>query len=113
MKEQLERLAEVATLPSVTIQVIPFTAGAHAALESTFNILDFEDPAPSLVYVEGLVGFIYLERPQDLARYRGVFGQLRAGALTPQESLELISTTGAKYGDTALTAGLDPRDAGT
>jgi transcriptional regulator with XRE-family HTH domain len=102
MKEQLERLVDLATWPNVTIQVIPFTAGAHAALESTFNILDFEAPAPSLVYVEGLVGFMYLERPQDLARYRGVFDQLRAKALTPQESVELISTTGVKYGDTVF-----------
>lgn len=110
MKEQLERLAEIATLPNVTIRVIPFTAGAHAALESTFNILDFEDPAPSLVYVEGLIGFMYLERPQDLARYRRVFDQLHAKALTPQESLELVSATGAKYGEIALAAGLDQSD---
>jgi transcriptional regulator with XRE-family HTH domain len=105
MAEQLQRLAEVATWPNVTIRVVPFTAGAHAALESTFNILDFEDPVPSLVYVEGLVGFMYLERPQDLARYRGVFEQLRIKALTPQESIEMISKTGAWYGNTVSNAG--------
>jgi transcriptional regulator with XRE-family HTH domain len=113
MKEQLERLAELADWPNVTIQVIPFAAGAHAALESTFNILDFEDPAPSLVYVEGLVGFMYLERPQDLARYRGVFGQLSAKALTPKESIKLITSTGAAYGDTVLNAKFDKLDSGT
>lgn len=110
MKEQLERLAGIATWPNVTIRVIPFAAGAHAALESTFNILDFEDPAPSLVYVEGLIGFMYLERPQDLARYRGVFDQLHAKALTPQESIGLVSVTGAKYGEIALAAGLGQSD---
>jgi transcriptional regulator with XRE-family HTH domain len=112
MKEQLDRLADVATWPNVTIAVIPFAAGAHAALESTFNILDFEDPAPSLVYVEGLIGFMYLERPQDLARYRGVFEQLHAKALTPQESLDLISAMGAKYGEIAHAAGFDQPDTG-
>lgn len=99
MKDQLNRLIEAAKLPHVTIQVIPFSAGAHGAMESTFNILDFEDPAPSLVYVEGLVGFIYLERPQDLARYRGVFEHLRNRALTPKESIELISAIGAGHGN--------------
>jgi len=110
MKEQLERLADIATWPNVKIQVLPFAAGAHAALESTFIILDFEDPAPSLVYVEGLMGFLYLERPQDLARYRGVFEQLHAKALTPQESRDLISAMGRKYGEIAQVAGLDQTD---
>lgn len=112
MKEQLNWLAEVATWSNVAIVVIPFTAGAHAALESTFNILDFEHPAPSLVYVEGLIGFMYLERPQDLARYRGVFEQLHAKALTPRESLDLISTMGAKYGEIARVAGFNQPDTG-
>ena len=112
MKEQLDQLAHLANWPNVTIAVIPFTAGAHAALESTFNILDFEHPAPSLVYVEGLIGFMYLERPQDLARYRGVFDQLHAKALTPQESVELISAMGAKYGEIARTVGFDQPDTG-
>lgn len=111
MQAQLERLAEIAAWPNVTIQLIPFTAGAHAALESTFNILDFEDPAPSLVYVEGLIGFMYLERPQDIDRYRGVFNQLLAKALTPQESLETISAMGARYGEISFVAPLDRPDA--
>jgi hypothetical protein len=112
MKEQLERLAEAAAWPNVKIQVIPFAVGAHAALESTFNILDFEHPTPSLVYVEGLIGFMYLERPQDLARYRAVFEQLSTKALTPQESIELISMTSVKYGDNVHTAELDENDLG-
>lgn len=105
MKEQLNRLIEVAKLPHVTIQVIPFSTGAHAAMESTFNILDFEEPAPSLVYVEGLVGFMYLERPQDISRYRDVFEQICSKSLTPQESLKLIATLGAEYGNTTPCAG--------
>jgi transcriptional regulator with XRE-family HTH domain len=112
MKEQLERLAEAAAWPNVKVQVIPFAVGAHAALESTFNILDFEHPTPSLVYVEGLIGFMYLERPQDLARYRAVFEQLSTKALTPQESIELISMTSVKYGDNVHTAELDENDLG-
>jgi transcriptional regulator with XRE-family HTH domain len=113
MRDQLNRLAEAAKLPHVTIQVIPFSVGAHAAMESTFNILDFEDPAPSLVYVEGLVGFMYLERPQDLARYRGVFEQLCNKALTPKESIELISAVGAGHGNIEPHAERAPGNART
>lgn len=99
LKDQLERLVEAATLPHVTIQVIPYGAGAHPAMESTFNILSFRPPARSVVYVEGLVGFMYLERPQDISRYQVVFEHLVAQALTPQESTELISDIGVKCGD--------------
>ena len=91
MKEQLEHLLEVTASRHVTIRVIPFSAGAHPAMESSFNILNFKDPTPSVVYVEGLIGFMYLEKPQDISRYQTVFKHLEVKALSPQESLELIS----------------------
>ena len=103
MEKQMERLVEVASLSSVTLQVIPFGAGAHPAMESTFNILDFREPTPSVVYIEGLVGFMYLERPQDISRYQMVFEHLCAQALTPRESVELISTMAAKYGNSGAS----------
>jgi hypothetical protein len=64
--------------------------GAHAAMESMFIILDFEHPMSNVVYVEGLIGFLYLERPQDIARYEQVFDRLLALALSPQDSIEFI-----------------------
>ena len=65
MRDQLQRMVEAALLPNVTIQIIPFSAGAHPAMESSFDIIEFSTVTPSLVYVEGLVGNMYLERPQD------------------------------------------------
>jgi transcriptional regulator with XRE-family HTH domain len=109
MKEQLDQLNEVAMMQHVTIQVIPFSVGAHPAMESTFNILDFQGQASSVVYVEGLIGFMYLEKPQDISRYQAVFRRLCDQALSPQESVELISKIGEKYGNIALFAS---RDAG-
>ena len=97
MKEQLEQLIEVAASRYVTIQVVPFSAGAHPAMESSFNILNFDGPTPSLVYVEGLLGFMYLEKADDIDRYQQVFEHLSVQALRPHESLELISETGKKY----------------
>ena len=76
MARQLERLIEATGIYQVTIQVIPYSAGAHAAMDSTFTIMEFADRVPNVVYVEGLVGWIYIERPQDVARYEQVFDHL-------------------------------------
>ena len=91
MQAQLNHLINVTKNHNVTIQVISYGAGAHPAMESTFAILSLEEPVPSVVYVEGLVGFIYLDRPQDIARYERVFDRLRNVALSPQESIKLIA----------------------
>ena len=97
MGTQLEHLAEVAQRPHVTIQIIPYTIGAHPAMDSNFNILEFGDVAPSMVYVEGLIGWMYVERAQDISRYRQVHEHLRTVALDLQESIELISRVGALH----------------
>jgi len=91
MRTQLDRLIEISALPNVTIQVIPFEAGAHAALESNFVILDFAVPVNSIVFVEGLLGDFYLDRPQDIERYQLVFEALRVKALSQQESIRKIA----------------------
>jgi transcriptional regulator with XRE-family HTH domain len=90
MESQLERLIEAARLPNVTLQVIPFSVGAHPGLESNFNILQLPPPTPGIVYVEGLVGSIYLERSDDLERYREVFESLQTIALSPKDTMDAI-----------------------
>jgi hypothetical protein len=102
MAEQLDRLMAAARMPNVTIRIIANAAGAHPAMESNFTILEFSNDAPSVVYVEGLVGYIYLERPQDITRYRGVFESLLKTALAPQESIELMSEIRAQYKNRAV-----------
>jgi transcriptional regulator with XRE-family HTH domain len=97
MRSQLQRLIELSQLPHVTIRIVPYTVGAHVAMESTFRILEFDDPVHDVVFVEGLVGRIYLERAQDVARYKEVFERLNEIALTPQGSIELMVKTGAIY----------------
>ena len=97
MSAQLDRLIEVTDLPNVTMQIIPYEAGAHPAMDSTFSMLDFDGSVPSVVYVEGLVGWIYVDSPQDLARYQQVFECLCAMALTPQASVELVARVGAQH----------------
>ena len=60
------------------IQVTTVWVGSHPALRVLSIILSLEGDAPTVVYVEGLVGDIYLERPQDIERYQQVSEILRA-----------------------------------
>ena len=97
MGAQLDRLVDISSDPNVTIQVIPYEAGAHPAMDSTFNILDFAGAVPSVVYVEGLSGWRYLERPAEINKYQQVFGILRGLSLSPKGSIDLIAKIGKTY----------------
>ena len=98
MAAQLRRLAQSAEQPNVRVQVLPFEAGAHPAMESNFCILTLDQPLVSdVVYVEGLVGNVYLERPPDVERYRQVFSRLRTIALNEPDSISLITRLAASY----------------
>ena len=91
MRAQLRQLIELSQLPHVTIRVIPYATGAHQAMDSTFRILEFGGgQVADVVYVEGLVGFIYLDRPPEVHRYKEVFEGLTEIALSPKDSIELI-----------------------
>ncbi len=93
MRAQLRQVVHMAELPNVTVQIIPFSAGAHPALDSTFNILEFDGALGDVVYVEGLAGWIFLEKAEDINRYRQVFERLGKLALTSRQSVELIADT--------------------
>jgi hypothetical protein len=94
MAAQLAHLVELDALSSVTLRVISYAAGAHAAMDSMFRILEFGAQTPSVVYVEGLVGRIYLDQPKDIDRYEEIFESLSGIALTPKGSIELIRQIG-------------------
>jgi len=97
MAAQLDRLINVTSRPNVTMQVIPYEAGAHPAMDSTFNILDFGRSVPGTVYVEGLVGWIYLDRQVDIKKYQQVFDYLSKIALNPKESIDLAAQIRREY----------------
>jgi transcriptional regulator with XRE-family HTH domain len=100
MREQLESLVERAAQPNIDLQLLPFTAGAHPALNSTFTILRFREEVPDVVYVEGLLGEHYLEARSDIERYRRVFDQLRAMALSPKDSVAQIGSIAKAFVET-------------
>jgi transcriptional regulator with XRE-family HTH domain len=104
MAAQLRHLVEVGNMPNVTLRAIPFGAGAHPAMDNMFNILEFGDVAPRVVYVEGLMGWLFIEKERDVARYEQILEHLREIALDPKETIDLISKIGAKYKGVSCSA---------
>jgi transcriptional regulator with XRE-family HTH domain len=96
MYAQLNWLIARASLPHVTIQVLPFSAGAHAGMEGPFLILGFPEQAdPDVVYVDNTTAGIYLEEPAEILRYTLMFDHLRAAALAPDDTLTRIASAAA------------------
>lgn len=91
MREQLRHLVEVSRLRAITLQVLPFAAGAHPGAQGAFNLIGFPEPSdPDVVYIEYWKGSIYLERHADVNDYSRLFDHLRARALGPDESRALV-----------------------
>lgn len=93
MADQLHHLVRMAELPHVTVQVLPFEAGAHPAMTAPFLLLGFAaEPRMDTVYLENGRGSLYLEKRVDLDRYEAMFDQLTQMALSPEESLRRLVT---------------------
>jgi transcriptional regulator with XRE-family HTH domain len=98
MRVQLARIIEVASLPNVTFQLIPFEVGAHPGLDSNFVILEFAKAMVNdIVYVEGAVGNIYLESAADMERYKRIFSRLQSIALDAEGSAAMAARIAATY----------------
>jgi transcriptional regulator with XRE-family HTH domain len=92
MREQLLSLVRAAERPQVTIQVLPYEAGAHAGLDGRFTILSFPDPAdPDIAYVEGTMGDVYLESTVETGQHGSRFDRIIKEALSPEESAHLLA----------------------
>lgn len=91
LRAQLHRLAELAGLDTVALHVLPTAAGAHAALASSFTILDFGDlDEPDVVSVEHVLGAVMVDKADDVARARLTFELVLADALDPVASREVV-----------------------
>ena len=98
MHEQLKRMIELATTtPSITLQVVPLSLGAHPGLDNTFTLLEFNSSQAPIVYVENMAGTLYLERKSDVERYKEALQHLRAGAIDPENSAVLIERVGESF----------------
>ena len=94
MRGQLERLIEAAKLPNVTLQVLPFDAGAHPAMLGAFSILRFADrELPDVVYLEHLTNAVYLDKRDEVERYLDVMELLCVQSEPPARTVELLERT--------------------
>jgi transcriptional regulator with XRE-family HTH domain len=92
MRAQLSHLAEVARMRHVSIQVVPFDRGGHAAAGGSFTVLRFSEPeVPDVVYLEQLTSALYLDKREDVDHYMEVMNHLSTEALTPVESTRFIT----------------------
>ena len=92
MRGQLSRLLATAELPHVVLRVLLFDAGAHPGVDGSFTVLEFSDPSnPRIVYLDRMTDSEYLDGLRDVAAYRHAHERLRACALSPSDSHEMIS----------------------
>ncbi|MCQ4080657.1 helix-turn-helix transcriptional regulator [Streptomyces sp. RB6PN25] len=98
MREQLEHLVHLSTLPHVTVQLLPFDSGAHPGLSGQFAILEFSDATDaSVVYLEGVTSDLYLEKDTDVHTYSVMYEHLRAQALSAEQTRQFISDVAEEY----------------
>ena len=91
MRDQLIRLVEAARSPNVTLQILPFAAGAHAGMDGAFVILEFEEEGDAdVVFIDNATGGLFLEKADELRKYISIFDTTRAAALPPEASIEMI-----------------------
>lgn len=91
IRAQLRRLVEVAAMPRVTVQVVPFARGGHAGAGGSFSVLRFrERDLPDVIYAEQLTSAVYLEQRSDVEHYLAVMDQLSGQALTPADTISFI-----------------------
>lgn len=90
MRAQLQRLLEYRASPRVVVQVLPYRAGAHAGLNGSLTLLAF-DEGPGAAYSEGYVGGQVLTEPHSVQLCSVQYDLLRAEALSPDYSAELIA----------------------
>ena len=87
MREQYGRLAQAASAPGVTIQVLPFQAGPHQVMGPGFHIFEFTGDDPRVVELELLDRIHFVEESREVAHYATAFDLASSRALDPQRSL--------------------------
>ncbi len=92
MKAQCASLMQLSELSNVTIQILASSVGAHPGANTPFSILSFPEVYdPDVVYIETMTSSLWIEDDSEVHRYSLTFDQLRAIALSPDNSVELIS----------------------
>ena len=92
MRAQLVQLLEATEQPQVTLQVMPFRSGGHAAEAGAFTIMRFPEPdLPDVVYLEQLTSALYLDKRDDVEKYTEVMERLSVESESPERSVDILS----------------------
>lgn len=91
MAGQLDHLLTRGREPNISIQVLPFSAGAYSAALSSFIVFGGPDPSLDVIFLENQVGSLFLEEPAALEEYANAIAFLRQEALDTTASAELIA----------------------
>ncbi|MEI5521085.1 helix-turn-helix transcriptional regulator [Streptomyces brasiliscabiei] len=91
MRAQVDHLIELNRLPHVTVQIMPFQNGPHPAMRAgAFHLFRFRAPElPDIVYLNGLVGAVYLDKGEDVVVYREALDRLGAQS-APARKTEIL-----------------------
>jgi transcriptional regulator with XRE-family HTH domain len=91
MREQIEHLLDVTANANVTLQIMPFDRGGHAAAGGPFSILRFPEPElPDVVYMEQLTSALYLDKVADSEHYMQVMDRLSVQAEEPRQTRRFL-----------------------
>lgn len=91
LRAQLERLIEATALPRVSLQILPFSAGAHAAMVGAFSILRFADQdLPDVIYLEHVTSAQYLDKPEEVEAYAHIMSSVGVRAIPPEQTADLL-----------------------
>ncbi|MFJ3825962.1 helix-turn-helix domain-containing protein [Streptomyces nodosus] len=96
MAEALRHIADLARRNRAIVQVLPFEAGAHPAMQGSLKLMDFDD-APPLVYLEGVDTGRLEDDPATVAHYRLYYELLTASAFSAKKSLSVIEAVAQNY----------------
>ncbi|MEU7552344.1 helix-turn-helix transcriptional regulator [Streptomyces sp. NPDC044571] len=96
MADALRHVASLIRSHRIIVQVIPFSAGAHAGMMGLLKLMSFDD-APPLSYTEGNGTGRLFDDPATVARHALNYDLLTASALPPRESLALIESAAKDY----------------
>lgn len=92
MRAQLKRLIDAAREPKITLQVVPFRSGSHAAEAGAFTIMRFpEADLPDIVYLEQLTSALYLDKREDVEKYTEVMERLSVKSDSPERTVGILS----------------------
>ena len=103
MREQLEHLNALGAEPHITVQILPYTVGAHPGLSGQFSLLKFADTPDAVVYLERFTSDLYLDKPSDVQHYSVMHDHLQAQALDTAGTRDFITDVTKTYIDAAAS----------